>query len=814
MSSNSIIKLLIIYSFCFLLSSCINVERKKNIIFNSNKDYYGSINNHNTFVEQRKWKGQWIWLNKFKYFRHQRTYTTSMTNKLKEYRVLFRKTFSINSNFKSAMLYYSADVSCKIYLNGHLISSGPANIGTDLADKIGPKHWFYSPIKIDKYLKDGSNIISAEVYSFDLSSSETTTTYGGFICDLLLDGKTLISTDESWKTYLDKSFSSDDSFYIMDESEIPQNWNSLGFKDHNWDHASLSKSNKERGIKLIKRQIPELYQTIYKPKSILYNIDTIAKTLPIKLNPYDSIIIDYGQNLVGHINFEIKTNNKSSISIFPFEKMGSTSHRNLKYIFNEGINKYETPYYNAYRYLKIKSNSNAPILLTDIYTRFSTYPVQQIGEFSCSDSTLNSTWNTLNWITQLCMHDLILDSPIHQEPIACTGDYLIISKTNYAAFGDTLLPRNNIYKTAFMLEKFDYDIFHTSYSLLWVQMLYDYYLFTGNNSIIKDNLLHVNNLLDKFETYLGKEFLLSNCPDYTFMDWTTIEGQNCHHPPASIGMGYMTALYYKALTIGIELNTIESNNNKKEKYVNLAKKIKSSFNKYLWDNNLKIYKDGIPNISNSKNYWALPKDINKTTYSPHVNILSVLYDLAPKNYHNEILNYCLESKIEVQPYFMYFFFSALKKTNMMNRCALELFYNWDKIIDHESKTIQENWSNITKSGYHGDYSHAWGASPNIFFMNSILGLDVINGKPNTFSFHPNPMNLKWAKGKMPLKTSKTIDVEWKSDSNNFYALIDIPIGNYVKLTPPYEKFKVMYIDSVATNDFLIKEGIHTIHIKY
>ena len=633
MTTSSFYKIFIIFICCLFFTNCINIKRKKNILFTSEDKYYGSINQHNNFIKQRNWDGQWIWLNKFKYFRHQRTYTKFMTNRRKEYRVLFRKKFSINSDFRSAMIYFSADVSCKIYLNGHLISSGPANIGSDLVDNIGPKHWFYSPIKVDKYLKKGTNLISAEVYSFNLSLSETTTTYGGFICDLLIDNNVIISTNESWKTYLDKSFSTEDGFYIMNVSSQPSKWNSLNFNDDNWDYASQTSDNKERGIKLIKRQIPEMYQTTIKPKSIIHNFDTISKTFPIKINPNDSIIIDYGKNLVGYINLEVKTSQKSSVSIFPFENLESTSHRNLKYICSEGINEYETPFYTAYRYLKIKSNSIEPIYLTKLHTKFSTYPVKQTGEFICSDSTLNSIWNTLKWITQLCMQDLILDSPIHQEPIACTGDYLIISRANYASFGDTLLPRNNIYKTALMLEKFDYDIFHTSYSLLWIQMLYDYYLFTGNKSIIKDNLIHVNNLLDKFESYLGKEFLLSNCPDYMFMDWTTIEGQNCHHPPASIGMGYMTALYYKALTIGIELNTLEDNIIEKEKYFILTKKIKSSFNKLLWDNNLKIFKDGISNITKSKKNWALPKDINKTTYSPHVNILAVLYNLAPQNYH-------------------------------------------------------------------------------------------------------------------------------------------------------------------------------------
>ena len=141
------------------------------------------------------------------------------------------------------------------------------------------------------------------------------------------------------------------------------------------------------------------------------------------------------------------------------------------------------------------------------------------GSFSCSDNNLTELWYITRWTTQLCMNDMFYDSPKHQEPIACTGDYFIQSLINYYAFGDPWLTRQTLVKTALLLEKNNYDMFHTSYSLLWVQMLNHYYQYTGDIQLVKELLPDVNKLNKLFETYLDSDYLVSNAPDYMFMDW-------------------------------------------------------------------------------------------------------------------------------------------------------------------------------------------------------------------------------------------------------------------------------------------------------
>ena len=102
------------------------------------------------------------------------------------------------------------------------------------------------------------------------------------------------------------------------------------------------------------------------------------------------------------------------------------------------------------------------------------------GAFECSDERLNRIWNVSRWAVQICLQTHHLDSPNHQEPICDPGDYVIESMVNHYAFAQPWLTRQDIRKFAWLLKDENYHNFHTSYSIAWLQMLMDYYDYTGD----------------------------------------------------------------------------------------------------------------------------------------------------------------------------------------------------------------------------------------------------------------------------------------------------------------------------------------------
>jgi hypothetical protein len=80
-----------------------------------------------------------------------------------------------------------------------------------------------------------------------------------------------------------------------------------------------------------------------------------------------------------------------------------------------------------------------------------------------------------------------------------------------------------VLRTAELLRHNDGRIFHTTYSLIWVRMLYDTYMMSGNRALLEKCIDALGMLLARFDTYVGENGLIENPPDYMFVDWIYID---------------------------------------------------------------------------------------------------------------------------------------------------------------------------------------------------------------------------------------------------------------------------------------------------
>lgn len=741
------------------------------------------------------WSGEWIWLNKTDFSEYQTTQIEWRKNPAykRQYKALFRKTFGLKEVPDEVFVSLTADVAFRLYVNGTFVTQGPPDTGCDYFDGVPPKHWFFTSHRIEKFLKQGTNVIAVEVFSHYREISETSSGQGLLICDLD-DGfqRNIVATDTSWKCNVDTSFLAEGGkFRVFADFEIP-GWKTSMYNDSAWNHCSVIEMPTNGYLMQSRMQVPFRYPVqphrLWLPgEETAYN--NVTSTVCNQTITNREFTLDYNRNITAYYGFEVLAHKNDTVKIYPSEKRNGSLNRSLVFVCREGINVFNAPYLSVFRYLTVEIKSPKGLIINDINNDFSSYPLSHTGSFSCSDSNLTQLWEFTRWTTRLCMNDMFYDSPKHQEPIACTGDYLIESLISYYAFGDGWLTRQTLIKTALMLEKNNYDMFHTSYSLLWVQMLRQYYRFTGDIQLLHELMPHVNKLNQLFETYLDSDFLVSNAPDYMFMDWIKIGDFNAHHPPAVIGMGYMTAFFYKSLTDAAEMNRLIQNYPVGEKNQELAGKIKSAMNGLLWDSKRGLYRDGIPFRSKRVNHFFFPPDTAIVTYSPHMNTLAVLYDIAPASQRSALLNYIVnQEETALQPYFMFYVLSAVKHAGEFNTLGLRLMKKWENGICAETHTLKENWQEVTDTGYGGDYSHAWGGSPLIFLSACVLGVNA--GMDGHQEIEITPFiheDVWWAKGTVPLKEGFTARVHWKRlDSHSYWYKLEIPEGFSTSMLMPVE----------------------------
>ena len=348
-------------------------------------------------------------------------------------------------------------------------------------------------------------------------------------------------------------------------------------------------------------------------------------------------------------------------------------------ILGEGEQYFEFPFMTeiAPAFTVELKNVKTPVEIVDVGANFTSQPLEYRGAFQCSDERLNRIWKVSRWAVQICLQTHHLDSPNHQEPICDPGDYVIEAMVNDYAFAQPWLTRQDVRKFAWLLKDEKYHNFHTSYSIGWLQMLMDYYDYTGDKSLVEEMAPYVHELLDTYASWRGKNGLISEAPNYMFMDWVDIAGFGCHHPPAVIGQGYLTAFYYHGLEMASRVAEMTGDTARVEKYAKLRGEIAAAFNRELWVADKGLYRDGKPFQTSVKPGPWLPADKDIETFSPHVNLLAVLYDLAPKEQQPAIVEKVLAEKpLNTQPWFMHWVFQAIDHAGLFDRYGTPQMRRW------------------------------------------------------------------------------------------------------------------------------------------
>src|SRR5574337_1578802 len=110
----------------------------------------------------------------------------------------FRKNFALTSTPAHFIIHVSADNRYKLFINGQLVSLGPAR--GDLF------HWNYETVDLASYLHQGENVASAIVWNEGWERPEAQISYRtGFILQGNSPAEEVLNTNKTWKCIKDES---------------------------------------------------------------------------------------------------------------------------------------------------------------------------------------------------------------------------------------------------------------------------------------------------------------------------------------------------------------------------------------------------------------------------------------------------------------------------------------------------------------------------------------------------------------------------------------------------------------------------------
>lgn len=687
-----------------------------------------------------KYNVNWIWLDPIKYPQYE------YNDDRGEFCIAELKNSYVSR--EKTKIRVSADVRYILFVNDKFIGRGPCSPGSDfLFGKV--ENAYFDEYEIENI---GKNEIRLIVTSKSMVLTEYPFGISGAYIEAFEGDKKILSCDESWDI---RPLSERKDILLTDYTS----------KASEFTKAKITKSTlrlEKNPLKpLVEEQIRPIEQKILKNGTTWLNFDKNYSAYPV---------------------IEIKANKgKSKITVTSSE-MGHTGRICETIITDKDVIHY-TPRLRCVGEMEIQIEGSAKVEC--VYLIFTHYPIENEAAFKSSDTFLNKLFDVCMHTMKICRQSLHLDSPTHQEHLACTGDYYIQGLIEYLNMYDPSLTEHDIHRTSKILECQDGRLFHTTYSLIYPIWIYDYYMHTGKTELIKECEKSLRLLLNRFDTYISSENgLIEYSPDYMFVDWVIartendefldgskmmshgkMEGYSLHHPPKSLGQSVLCMFYFEMLNKASSLFELLGDSKTAEECLKKAESIKENINKHLYDKEKSLYIGGLntPNYVEENNW--LPKNNNVRYYLKQANVLAVLYGICPKEEEKRILEYVIKdlNKYEMQPYFYHFLLGAVYKADLFEKYGLMLIRKYESLINKCEKGLSEAWENMDC-----DYSHAWGAAPLYYLKKALSGFEIVEPGYKKIKLNPRLYDLDFADyeistpyGKIEISHKKGDDVSIK-----------------------------------------------------
>lgn len=701
----------------------------------------------------------WLWLSPAKHPERIKTRTT-VFSEIKEDTVFtaaeFRKTFSgFGDGVHETEIYVFADTKFQLYINETYLGTGPVAAGGDYGNTLP------MPVQyINRYrctFSGDSLSVNAVVHTMPEVMTDYSCGRGGFVLNGVSEGIDFVS-DDSWECSILEGYRSASEIdltvqktkadpYVLSENE--KVWNTYLADMEMVTEEEMIPVSETRRTGNGKNFLELEYSRIYSAYMIISAENTSEEPSTVRVRTSE-------------------TEHPSNDSLVIRVPVGKSEIRTLRIY--------------SLAYIEAESDAGTSISVKISYVH---YPVDHGNEgfFRCSDEMLNRIYDTGKFTLEMCRQSLHLDSPMHQETLGCTGDYAIESLITRMTFGDMKISALDIIRTADYLVMTDGYMFHTSYALIWAMMLNDYYTYTGDRDTLLYCIPALNALMKKYRGYVGPHGVIETPINCMFIDWANIDGFQMHHPPLSLGQTSLNAFYYGALRNAALIYRTADIEDKAVKCEKDADSLKEAFRESFYDVKKQIFRDGFTKSeSDYEPTGWMPANTEKTYYTRHCNILAVRFGLVEGEEAKDLLSKVAEcdkldagTDADVQPYFMHYFFEALRITGLFGKYGLKYCHKWDGQIEESPKGMKEGWGE-----FRGDRSHAWGATPTYHLPLMISGFELTGTGFSSFRLDPDLYGLEYASIGIPSPYGLIkLDISEKGYTVSVPDAFEEKNGNYI-----------------------------------
>lgn len=687
----------------------------------------------------------------------------------------FRKTFQLNDPADSFIIHVSADNRYILYVNGEIVTRGPAR---------GDLHnWYFESVDIAGYLHSGENTIAATVWNMGvLAPVAQISNQTGFVVQGDSEKEQIVNSNTTWKVIKNEAYSpcSTDNgprlrAYMVigpgdqvDASKHPWGWEQPGFDDSAWKNASIVTSptyvtnGTDNFWNLTPRKIPLMEETfqrmkeVRKTEGITVNQNFLSGKHPLVIpaNQKVKVLIDQGYNTVAYPILTTKGGNRSTIKMSYAEALydenrqkgnrneveGRNLHGNYDiFIADGGNNRQFSPLWlRTFRYLEVAIETKAEALeITDIYGLYSGYPFKEVASFQSDDPTMQDIWK-VGWRTaRLCAGETYYDCPYYEQ-LQYPGDTRIQALISLYVTGDDRLMKKAIldFYNSRVPEGLTQGRYPSNrlqvippYALYWISMIYDFWMHRQDEAFVEQFLPAINGVLYWYEKHIDKAInMLGPMPWWNFTDYT-VAFPNGVAPGSDDGNSSVLTLHFAyTLRQAALLYQHFGKETEGKRLDQIANQLCQGTYQHCFDLD--------------KNLMANTPE--KTSYSQHAGIMGVLSGAIKAEDGEKVMKNVISDPTLGPATFYYRFYltQALKQVGLGDLYYPSLQY-WRDMLAIGLTTFAE-----TPEPARSD-CHAWSASPLYDYFAIICGVNPLSNGFKTIRIAPSLGGLKEVTAEIP-----------------------------------------------------------------
>jgi len=517
-------------------------------------------------------------------------------------------------------------------------------------------------------------------------------------------------------------------------------------------------------------------QMVENPSGLMHDNDEITIVQPSKEGDVE-LVYDLGEQNCGYYGIDLVADEGVQMDICGIEFItadGKLQHtgpnRNgVRYVTRQGVNRFISLKRRSGRYIFITlRNQKTPVRIRNVQLIESTYPVEYIGSFSCSDARLDEIWEISTRTLKLCMEDTFTDCPLYEQTL-WVGDARNESLFAYTVFGATDIAARCIKLAGQSLERYPlvgsqvpsgWECLLPAWSFLWGISTWDYYWYTGDKEFLRQIWPWVIQNLKGAEKFTDERGLFSG-PFWNMFDWTKIDqGQKTVLHNSMFVIGAIDAALKCGSVLGDETHTLWLKQ--------FRSRLRRAVNK-LWDANKKAYPDSIRADG---------------TISPsicqHTSFLSILYDIIEKENIKYAQRNMLEPPEEMvrigSPFAMLYQYETLEKIELEDEIIKSIYKAYLPMLEAGATTVWESFpaGSLRRGGFPTrSHCHGWSSAPVHFLNRIILGIKQTSAGGRTVQISPRLNGLSWAKGSTATIRGP-VSVAWRVEGNTLGVKYSAP----------------------------------------